>query len=122
MDRWKSVNEVIVVIKVLSETEQMDEIIKNHPLVLLQIGSSQCAPCHAISQRLEQWNKKNSNVEIRYVPLEKYPEMTAQMGIYSVPTILTYVEGKLFQRESGYFSLDQLLDRFTDIIDENFSK
>ncbi len=109
-------------IKVLLQTEQVSNLIKNHPFVLLQIGSEHCAPCHTISQKLDKWNQKNSNVEVRYVPIEKYPEMTAQMGIYSVPTILTYVDGKLYQRESGYFSLDQLLDRFTRMIDENFTK
>ncbi len=95
----------------------MDDLIQNTPFVLLQFGSEKCAPCHSISYKLEQWQLQHGNVVIRYIPIEQFPELPAQLGIYSAPTILTYIDGKLFQRESGYFSLEQLLEQFSKKIE-----
>ena len=36
-------------------------------------------------------------------------EISSQMGIFSAPTVLVYMDGQLVARESGYFSLDALL-------------
>lgn len=44
-------------------------------------------------------------------------EASAQFGILSVPTVAAYVCGKEVARESGYFSLDQILDRIDRYVD-----
>ena len=36
---------------------------------------------------------------------------SAQMGVFTVPTVRFYMDGKLAVDESGYFSLDRMLDR-----------
>ncbi len=46
-----------------------------------------------------------------YIPTEKYLEESVQMGELSSPTVMTYIEGQLYLKDSGYFSLEQLLDR-----------
>ncbi len=33
------------------------------------------------------------------------------MGVFTVPTIFVYVDGKLTIQQSGYFSLNQVLDQ-----------
>lgn len=33
------------------------------------------------------------------------------MGVFTVPTVRFYMDGKLAADESGYFSLDRMLDR-----------
>ena len=33
------------------------------------------------------------------------------MGVFTVPTVRFYMDGKLAVDESGYFSLDRMLDR-----------
>jgi thioredoxin 1 len=38
-------------------------------------------------------------------------ELSAQMGVFTVPTVRFYMDGKLAVDESGYFSLDRMLDR-----------
>ncbi len=103
---------------VLENEWNIDEILAQNTYVILQIGTETCMPCHALTKRLKEWGKDYPQVCIIYISMETYVKETAQMNIMSVPTILTYIEGKLFQRESGYFSLNQILARFEKFIGE----
>lgn len=47
----------------------------------------------------------------RYLPIEEYLKEAAQKGILSVPTVIVTIDGAETARESGYFSLDELLVR-----------
>lgn len=53
------------------------------------------------------------------MPIEDHPEEAARAAVFTVPTVLVYVEGKLSIRASGYFSLDAILakvERFIDLM------
>ena len=76
-----------------------------------QYGSDTCAPCAAIRQKLEKWQQDHPEVTYRYLPIEEYLEEAAQKGILSVPTVIVTIDGAETARESGYFSLDELLFR-----------
>ena len=47
----------------------------------------------------------------RYIDISSHLELCAQMGIFSAPTVIIYMDGKVMARESGYFSLDAMLAR-----------
>lgn len=92
--------------------EDINDLIKKIPVLILQFGSDTCGPCHAIHAiryKLEQWMSEHKEVEAQYVDIEKNMEISSQMGIFSAPTVLVYMDGQLVARESGYFSLDALL-------------
>ena len=85
------------------------ELLQTQPVVLLQIGSARCAPCAAIRHRIDAWGQAQTGIAGYYVPIEDFPALSAQLGVFSVPTLLVYAEGKLALRESGCFSLDHFL-------------
>jgi len=89
-------------------TENLDELIAGSPLLVLQFGDDACGPCHAIRFKLENWSERK-NIIARYVDIEKNLELCSQMGIFSAPTVAVYMDGQLVARESGYFSLDEML-------------
>ncbi len=96
---------------ILDADWNIDQIIQENPYVILQFGTDSCGPCHAIWHKLEDWSESHTDVAVVYIPIETYLEQAVQMGILSSPTVLTYIDGKLFQKESGYFSLEKILDR-----------
>lgn len=95
----------------LLENEDIDHLITNNKAVILQFGTFQCTPCIAIKAKLDQWNLKHTDVIMRYISIEDYPEAAAQHDILSSPTICLYIDGKLLLKESGYFSLEEFLKR-----------
>lgn len=97
--------------KPLSPDEELNDLISSSPCCLLQFGDETCGPCHAIRSRLSQWLESHPDVTTRYISVSEYTEEAAQMGVFTVPTVRVYIEGKLAADESGYFSLDRMLDR-----------
>ena len=47
----------------------------------------------------------------RYVDITTHLGECAQMGIFSAPTVMMFMDGQMIARESGYFSLDEMLRR-----------
>ncbi len=81
------------------------------PVLILQFGSVSCAPCTAIRQRIELWMYDHPMVIYRYISIDDNPEIAAEYGIFSVPAVAVFIEGKTAIKESGYFSLDDVLSR-----------
>ncbi len=97
--------------KIISSQEALQAAIRQHQILLLQFGSESCAPCKALQNRIEAWNQEHPAVEHVYVTADELPELCAQMGVFTVPTIFVYVDGKLTIQQSGYFSLNQVLQQ-----------
>ena len=91
--------------------EPLQELLSSSPVVLLQVGGDDCAPCHAIRRKLDLWLESHPGVTARYVDISAQRALCAQMGIFSVPTVIVYMEGRVLIRKSGYFSLDSLLEQ-----------
>ena len=95
------------------------QLAAQHPVLILQFGSQSCAPCKAIHARLDRWLDLHPAVCGVYVPIEDFPQLAAQNQVFTVPTVLVYVDGRCTLRESGYFSLDELLaqaERYLDLL------
>ncbi len=102
----------------LKKDEYIKELIDKSQILILQFGSDTCAPCKAIRHRIDLWNEDlKGKVKSRYIPIEEFPELSAEHGIFSAPTILVYVMGKMTIRESGYFSLDEILSKIERYIE-----
>ncbi len=90
---------------------------KNFPILIVQFGSEKCMPCFAIKRKIDAWIELHNNVKGIYVPIENFPKVAANEGIFSVPTILVFVNGMPTIRESGYFSLENILSKIQRYID-----
>lgn len=95
----------------ITEKDDMDRLITGNKVVILQFGTATCTPCAAIKLKLDKWSLKHPEVFMRYIPVEGFPELAAQHDIFSSPTVCLYVEGKNLIKESGYFSLEDFLNR-----------
>ena len=97
--------------KELDQIENMNDLISDSKCCLLQFGDETCGPCYAIRNRLDRWVEGHPECMARYIPISEFQELSAQMGVFTVPTVRFYMDGKLAADESGYFSLDRMLDR-----------
>lgn len=78
---------------------------------IVQYGSAACPACDALNMKLNDWLSTHKDVEYAYVSVEMEPAVAAQQGVFSVPAIVVYRDGKEIERRAGYFSLEELLDR-----------
>ena len=92
--------------------DTFESFLSEHEFCIVQFGSSTCMPCHAIKQRLEDWNR----IDCAYVSVESDVEFCAQHGVFTVPTLHFYWNGKLQNQVSGNFSLDLFLNGIERIV------
>ena len=92
-------------------TEDINILINTTPMLLLQFGQDSCGPCHAIRFKLDQWLERHPGITARYVDIEKNLALCSQMGIFSAPAVMAFMDGQVAAKECGYFSLDTILDR-----------
>ena len=94
--------------KQLQQETDFSSFLSSEKICIVQFGSAACAPCHAICQKIDQWTASHPMVSALYIPAETFCALTAQLSIFTVPTILVYVEGKLAIRTGVYFSLEEI--------------
>ena len=104
----------------LKKAEMLQELLETYPVLLVQFGSESCMPCQGIRNRVEDWQKGHPQVGGVYISIEMFPELAAQEGVFTVPCLSVYVEGKQTLREAGYFSVNQILsgaERYLTLLD-----
>lgn len=104
---------------ILKNNENLNEIIANKKNIIVQFGEKRCLPCQDIKNKISAWVKNKHNIDYLYVPFEEFQNIAADRGVFVVPAIFVYIEGKLTLQVSGYFSLDEILSKteyYLDII------
>lgn len=97
--------------EILTNQEALQAAIKQEKIVIVQFGSDSCAPCKALQNKIKAWNQLHPDVCHVYISVAEMTELCAQMGVFTVPAVFVYAEGRLTLRESGYFSLEQILNQ-----------
>ena len=97
--------------EIVTSAQVLEQRIQTVPILILLYGSRSCRPCGAICRKLKAWEAGHPGIACLYLPIESLPQAAAQAGIFTVPTLLVYVEGKPSIRESGCFSLQHILSK-----------
>ena len=98
-----------------TKKDNLNKIISDNAIAIIQYGAATCMPCHSIKNKITTWQQDYKDVVAYYISLEENMEIAAQRGILSAPTVEVYIEGKLSIQKSGYFSLDEILDKVSSI-------
>ena len=104
----------------LDNATNIRELIANTEILIVECGSVTCAPCTAIRNRIDDYIASHSKLTALYVEIAENRALCGELGVFSSPTILVYVEGSLTIRESGYFSLSDIfrrIDRYISLLD-----
>ena len=83
--------------------------IEQSPALMLYFTSPTCSICYVLQPKLEELLvQKYPQMALTIVAAEKRQMETAQLGVFSFPTVLVFFHGKEFVRLGGSFSLQQL--------------
>lgn len=101
-----------------SKKDDLNKIISENAITIIQYGAATCMPCHSIKNKITAWKEDHKDVAAYYISLEENMEIAAQRGILSAPTVEVYIEGRLSIQKSGYFSLNEILDKVSSISEQ----
>ena len=93
----------------LKTLEDLQKFISSEGIKILEVGSRTCSPCFSLKIKISEWLKSKNDVLAAFVLIDDVPEISGLLSVYSAPSVLVYLNDKLSVKESGYFSLEEIL-------------
>ena len=86
------------------------ETIKNgNKPVLLDFYATWCGPCRMVAPIIDEIADERADVAVGKVNVDDSPELAAEFGIYSIPTLVVLKDGKVHRQVSGARPKDAIL-------------
>jgi thioredoxin-like negative regulator of GroEL len=92
--------------KTTESLEELDRLKRDNDLLLLYVGGRSCGVCHALEGKLAQMLLAYPGILPVKVEAEDAPELAARCGVFSIPVLILFIQGKETLREAGIVSLD----------------
>ena len=100
--------------------EKFDKLTKQHPIVISYFSYPECNVCKVLRPKVEELAKQYDQVTFTYIDTKEQPELAGQYSIFTVPSILIFVDGKESKRLSRNFSVNevqQFIERMIGLMD-----
>ena len=94
----------------MNTIENIENTIKQKPAVMLYFSAPTCNVCHALKPKLFEAIEKNFDaMEIISVDTSIDQAVAAHYSVFTIPTVLVFLDGREFLRKSRHMSIDEVI-------------
>ena len=86
-----------------------EEVLQSDRPVLLDFWAPWCGPCRMVGPLVDEIAEERSDIKVGKVNVDEQPELAAQFGVMSIPTLAVLREGKLVNQAVGARPKEQIL-------------
>ena len=93
--------------------ENFEETITDHDIVLVDFWADWCGPCKRFGPVYEKASEEYDGIVFAKLDTDANYELTSQLGIEGIPTLMAFREGVLVFNQAGALpgqALEQVLD------------
>jgi len=91
---------------------QLQVTIKKEIGILVYFSGENCNVCHALRPKFKEvFDKEFPQLKQIYVDAQEHAEISAFYQVFSVPTMIVFMDGREFAREGRSVSLHQLTEK-----------
>lgn len=76
--------------------------------VLVDFYANWCGPCKMLAPVLEQFANEVPEIEVLKVDVDAVQEIAKEYGIFSIPTLILFKDGKATDKQVGFMNINQL--------------
>ena len=86
-----------------------NEVLDSEKPVLLDFWASWCGPCRMVSPIVDEIAAERGDIKVGKVNVAEQPELAAQFGVMSIPTLVVMKGGKVANQMVGARPKGQIL-------------
>ena len=89
-----------------------EEVLNSEKPVLVDFWASWCGPCRMVVPIVEQIAEEYPEYKIVKVNVDEEPELAAQFGVMSIPSLMVFKNGEVVNKSVGAKNKKQILAMF----------
>ena len=86
-----------------------NEVLNSEMPVLLDFWAPWCGPCRMVSPIVDEIATERSDIKVCKINVDEQPELAAQFGVMSIPTLVVIKNGKVVNQAVGARPKAQIL-------------
>lgn len=91
--------------------ENINNTIKENIAVMVYFSAPTCNVCHALKPKLMDALEKNfKEFVVENVDISVEEDIAPHFGVFSIPTVLIFLDGKEFLRKSRHMSVGEVIN------------
>ncbi|MGM9603194.1 MAG: thioredoxin [Faecousia sp.] len=93
----------------INKNNFQDEVMRADKPVLLDFWASWCGPCRMVSPIVDEIAAQRSDIKVGKINVDEQPELAAQFGVMSIPTLVVIKNGRIVNQAVGARPKAQIL-------------
>ena len=93
----------------INKNNFQNEVLNSEMPVLLDFWASWCGPCRMVSPIVDEIAAERGDIKVGKVNVAEQPELAAQFGVMSIPTLVVMKGGKVVNQIVGARPKAQIL-------------
>ena len=93
----------------INKNNFQNEVLNSEKPVLLDFWAPWCGPCRMVSPIVDEIAAERSDIKVGKVNVDEQPELAAQFGVMSIPTLAVMKGGKVVHQMVGARPKAQIL-------------
>jgi len=91
--------------------ENIHNTIKENIAVMVYFSAPTCNVCHALKPKLlEALDENFKEFKVENVDISVDEDISPHFGVFAIPTVLIFLDGKEFLRKSRHMSVGEVID------------
>ncbi len=89
--------------------EELNNLLINNSAMMIYFSGKNCGVCKILQPQIKQLlDEKYTKISQIYLDAQENQELCGTLGIFTVPTLIIYFDGKEFIKKSRNFSILEL--------------